>query len=411
MRRGTLARLLALLLALAPRAARADVTQFASFDLERQEQDDENMLDVFLARLPDAWRRDWEQAPGGFRSSQGCLTAGQWYLVHELKTRAALGDTARFEVSLLQVHDHESIHESLHLDARFPTRRFGVLGLRFRPDFDKSQQDFALLWDLGGPTRAHELQLTFTFEDLFNSFWEFRQSQVGGESQPYVRHPFEPALRHVWRGAHHRLETNARWLTPLEQQRFDAAGALVQSHTLWGAEAGSQLLLHAGPWSGELALDGKQARSTDLVLGTPLDGRVFRRRWAVEAALRREFSRTWSGELRWIHREREQSWRPPAGEGRFHAVDRMPVIEAAWQAHPDARFRFGVMRGDIDVTGADSGPASGYGTRLENRAFVGLQVRFGRLVVQGIEGIELDAEPYEVSFHHDKGFIQLQTTF
>lgn len=402
---------LALLLALtlAQRSAHADVTQFASFDLVRQEQDDENALDVFLARTPERWSRDWERAPGGFRSSQGCLTAGQWYLVHELKTRASLGDTARFEVSLLQVHDHESIHESLHLDARFPTRRLGTLGVRFRPDFDKSQQDFALLWDLGGPERAHELQIAFTFEDLFNSFWEFRQSQVGGEAQPYVRHPFEPALRHVWRGAHHRLETDARWLTPLEQHRFDAAGALRTTHTLWGAEARTRLQLAVGRWSGELALDGKQARSTDRDVASPLDGRVFRRRWAIEAALRREIARNWTGELRWIHREREQSWRPPAGDGRFHAIDRLPVIEVGWQAHPDAHFRFGAMRGDISI--ADTGPSYGYGTRHESRAFVGLQVRFGRLVVQGVEGIELDAEPYEVSFHHDKGFIQLQTTF
>jgi hypothetical protein len=31
--------------------------------------------------------------------------------------------------------------------------------------------------------------------------------------------------------------------------------------------------------------------------------------------------------------------------------------------------------------------------------------------LQASEGVELDAEPYEVSFHHDKGFLHLQTTF
>lgn len=409
MRRGALALLLAL--GFTPRAASADVTRFSSFDIARQEQDDENALDVFLARMPDEWSSGWERSSGGFRSSQGCLTAGQWYLVHELKTRASLGDTARFEVALLQVHDHESIHESLHLDARFPTRRFGTLGVRFRPDFDKSQQDFALLMDLGGSAAAQELQLVFTFEDLFNSLWEFRQSQVGGENQPYIRHPFEPALRHVWRGARHRLESHARWLTPLEQQHFDAAGVLQQTQTLWGAEAGSRLSIESGGWAGELALDGRQARSSDRIAGSALDGHVFRRRWSAEIAFRREFSKSLSGEVRWIHRERLQTWRPPAGEGRFSAIDRLPVLELKWQAHPDARFRFGAMRGDVAIAGADTSPAGGYGTRHETRAFVGLQVRFGRLVVQGVEGIELDVEPYEVSFHHDKGFIQLQTTF
>jgi hypothetical protein len=28
-----------------------------------------------------------------------------------------------------------------------------------------------------------------------------------------------------------------------------------------------------------------------------------------------------------------------------------------------------------------------------------------------VEGIELDSEPYTVTFHHDKTFLHLQTTF
>ncbi len=405
------AALLALTLFATATPARADVPQFASFDIARQEQDDENALDVFLARQPRAWREDWERSTGGFRSSQGCLTAGQWYLVHELRTRASMGDSARLEVSLLQVHDHESIHESLHLDARFPTRRLGTLGARFRPDFDKSQQDFALLWDLGGPTRPHHLQLTFTFEDLFNSLWSFRQSQVGGESRPYVRHPFEPAVRHVWRGAHHRIESHATWLTPLEQLLLDPSGAIVERSTLWGALAGSRIELHAGGWAFEAAVDGKQARSSEHRAGSPLDGRVFRRRWLAEVVLRRDLGETITAEARWIHQERTQTWRPPAGDGRFEAVDRVPVVEVGWKAHPRAHFRFGAMRGDIDISGADTTPVGSYGTRHETRVFIGLQARFGRLVLQGVEGFELDREPYEVSFRHDKGFIQLQTTF
>ena len=56
-------------------------------------------------------------------------------------------------------------------------------------------------------------------------------------------------------------------------------------------------------------------------------------------------------------------------------------------------------------------PVEPTGTRYEDRAFFSLQKLFGRVRLQGIEGIELDKEPYPVTFHHDKGFLQLQTTF
>jgi hypothetical protein len=52
-----------------------------------------------------------------------------------------------------------------------------------------------------------------------------------------------------------------------------------------------------------------------------------------------------------------------------------------------------------------------YGTRKESRAYLGLIARFGRVSIQGVEGIELDHEPYEVTLWHDKGFLQLQSTF
>ena len=34
-----------------------------------------------------------------------------------------------------------------------------------------------------------------------------------------------------------------------------------------------------------------------------------------------------------------------------------------------------------------------------------------RVSVSGVEGIELDPEPYPVWFVHDKGFLQLQAPF
>jgi hypothetical protein len=42
---------------------------------------------------------------------------------------------------------------------------------------------------------------------------------------------------------------------------------------------------------------------------------------------------------------------------------------------------------------------------------VGLAVRFGRVTISGVESFELDHEPYEVSWIHDKGFVQLQAIF
>jgi hypothetical protein len=62
----------------------------------------------------------------------------------------------------------------------------------------------------------------------------------------------------------------------------------------------------------------------------------------------------------------------------------------------------------VDQTG-DGRPR--HGARNESRAYVGLALRFGRLSLTATEGIELDPERYEVWNHHDKGFLQLQTTF
>jgi hypothetical protein len=52
-----------------------------------------------------------------------------------------------------------------------------------------------------------------------------------------------------------------------------------------------------------------------------------------------------------------------------------------------------------------------FGTRSESRLYLGLALRIGRIQVAGVEGIELDDEPYDVRIVHDKGFLQLQTTF
>src|SRR5207253_1586150 len=105
----TRARLLAAALALgvvcAPAAARAGTEEFSTFSVERQEEDDESVLDHMLSRAPRDWRAEWERAPLAFRTQQGCLTSGQWLVHNDLKLETALGARARFGVQLQDYED------------------------------------------------------------------------------------------------------------------------------------------------------------------------------------------------------------------------------------------------------------------------------------------------------------------
>ena len=56
-------------------------------------------------------------------------------------------------------------------------------------------------------------------------------------------------------------------------------------------------------------------------------------------------------------------------------------------------------------------PLVTHGTRTETRGYVGLWIRLGAVSIDAVEGIELDAERYEVWWVHDKAFLHLQTTF
>jgi hypothetical protein len=116
-------------------------------------------------------------------------------------------------------------------------------------------------------------------------------------------------------------------------------------------------------------------------------------------------------EGRWLYVDRMQSYRPPLADARFHAIDRTLQLEARWEAQPRLLVRLGGLYDKIGVSKSGDTGRFGYGTRKESRAYVGLVARFGRVRVSGVEGIELDREPYEVWHHHDKGFLQLQTTF
>jgi hypothetical protein len=73
--------------------------------------------------------------------------------------------------------------------------------------------------------------------------------------------------------------------------------------------------------------------------------------------------------------------------------------------------RVGAMHDRVTISQIGPYHPTSYGTRVESRAYVGLSARIGRVWVSGVEGIELDPEPYDVWFVHDKGFLHLQATF
>ena len=188
-----------------------------------EEEDDENFLDHYLSRPAVQGRDEWEGAHGGLRVDQGCLTSGIWYQDNEFKARAPIGAKPYLDVDWQQRSDDERSYEFLQLDFRFPTQHHGVGGIRFRPNYDKSQQDFAALWDVGDGASPLQVQAAFTIRDMFNKLWAFRQTVTGGHAEPYRAHPFEPSLRIVSRGAKHRIEFEAAWLTPSRKVVYDAA--------------------------------------------------------------------------------------------------------------------------------------------------------------------------------------------
>lgn len=399
-----------LVLLLAP-AARASVEEFSSYQLARMEEDDENFLDHWLTRVPDHWHREFAASPNAFRTSQGCYTSGEWYMRHDLKARAALGARSWLDIGYLQVNDNMASWEWLRLDFRWASRGAGTFGFRFVPTPDKSRQDFAALWDWGAPGDPLQIGAAFTLEDAFNSLWEFRQDRVGNHNEPYRAHPLEPALRIASEGVHHRVEFNGKWLTPSRKAIRDPDPTKDGSYSLLGTKADLLAQTTFSCWSAEGRFETEQVRSAESSVLLPGDGYQFRRRWRGEVALRRELGRSWSAEARGAYQDRAQDWRPPIGPATFRALDRGLSLEMAGEPVRDWRLRVGVMHDRVGIAETGSVPDWTWGTRKESRAYVGLEARFGRVRVQGIEGIELDHEAYDVTFHHDKGFLQLQTVF
>lgn len=410
--RGAALALLAAALLVAARPARASTEEFSTFSVLAQEEDDESLLDHFQARFPYEWRSEWEHARQAIRTSNGCLTSGQWFINTDLKTVAPLGEHSTLGVTLKQFENDIALYDQLDFTFHFRLP-VGTAGLLVRPYHDKSRQDFGLRWDVGADTSAWQLQAVFTFEDLFNNLWAFRQTRVGNEAEPYERHPWEPALRMVSRHEHWRLELSGKWLTPSRKRLGPLVGTTSDRlETLWGARGAAALEVRALGVEWNAGFGNLQARSTDgpTDLSAP-PSFDYRRSWSGEVGARRALGPRVMAQAHVVYQRRDESYGPGAGTGFLASLDRLYNLELEWHATPRVAARFGGLFDRVGVARSGAQRVFSYGTRNESRAYLGLILRFGRVTLMGIEGIELDPEPYDVWFYHDKGFLQMQTTF
>jgi hypothetical protein len=402
------------LLAWAAPRAHAGTEQFSTFDVEHQEEDDESLLDHMLTRPPRSWRYEWEHAASAIRTSQGCLTSGQWFINTDLKLRTALGANAQFGLDILQNETDQVTYDYVDFSFHFPTR-FGTIGAMFRPLYDKSRQDFGVTWETGSDTSSLQIQAAFIFEDTFNNLWEFRQSRVGNASEPYIKHPYEPNLRIVHRsesGVLRRIETGGTWLTSSVKTIVPFGAPVDYTQRLWGASGYGSAELHAAGLDWEARGTNLQAEDSlqpeDMSTG---DGRNYRRQWAAEMAASRLLWGRVEGEARYLYQGRRQSAREPLGPSHFDAIDRLMMVELRFPVRGSVGARMGGLYDRITVDYHGVPYLQTYGTRNESRAYVGLSATFGHVSIHAVEGIELDPEPYDVWFVHDKGFLHLQATF
>ena len=393
--------------------ARAGLEEFSTFSCEEQERDDESLLDHVLTRTPIAWRDEWEHSRLAIRSAQGCLTSGEWFNATDLKLSTSLGGRVAFGFAIRQNESDRYAYNYSEFSVHVPTR-YGTPGYMFRPSRDKASQDMAVMWDFGADTSAFQLHLVYGLEDVFNNFWEFRQAETGGRSQPYLRHPWEPGLEMTIRRSDVRLNVGGRWLTPGERRVIISYTDPTLDHltTLWGTMAWLTVETRALGIDWTASTVNHQAKSTDHPQYVPEpDGKDYRRQWWVETSAHRGLSRRWSAEARWLYMERTQTHAPPVDPPRFGGIDRMIQGETVWALKPSLALRFGLMRDRITITQSQISAQYSYGTRAEDRGYVGVIMRFGMVSLQAIEGIELDNEPYDVWLWHDKGFVQIQARF
>ena len=393
-------------------AARAGTEEFSTFDVSAQEEDDESLLDHMLTRPPRAWRDEWEHAAQALRTSQGCLTSGQWFIDTDMKLRSPLGRRARLGIDLRQSESDAASYDYLDFSFRFPTP-LGTAGATFRPLYDKSRQDFGLLWETGADTSRFDSQVVFGIEDMFNNLWAFRQTRVGQASEPYERHPYEPALRLRGRGERWRADLFGQYLTPSRKRVQGYTYSMPERRvTLWGTLGTAGLEAECLGFTCELRGSNQQARGNDQPADlSSVPSRNWRRRWTAEMAVGRAIAPRLGAELRALYQSRTQRWEGPSGPGVFDGIDRLIQLDAHWNATPALAVRAGGLHDRIGIAHSGYQPYSTWDTRTESRAYVGLRARFGRVSVEAIEGIELDPERYEVWWVHDKGFLHLQTTF
>jgi hypothetical protein len=399
-------------LALISRTAHANAEEFSTFSAERQEEDDESALDHLLAREPRDWREEWERSPQALRTSQGCLTSGQWIDRTQLKLETALGKQARFGVVLDQRFDNIMSYDDLSLSFRFPVHT-GRIAADFHPSYDKSRQDFAVGWDTGPDTSAFHMSVTFMIEDMLNNLWAWRQTRVGNQAEPYLKHPYLPQFEMISRHVSWRFDLGGRYLTPSEQN-VNRYGTIETPtlQTLWGTYAWGGVETRAFGFGWEARTENLQALGT----GQPLDGSAgnhldFRRQWSAEGAISRELTARVRVLGRYIYQARTELYGESLGPGRFDALDRIVQFEVARAFAPGWSVRAGALYDRVAFAREGVTLASSEPRQKESRAYITLAARFGKVNVEGTEGIELDTEPYQVMFHHDKGFLKLQTTF
>jgi len=403
------------LLFLLPARARASYEEFSTLNVGRTEEDDEYMFDQELSRTPSYWRDEYDHASNAFRASQGCFTAGQWHIDNNLKFTVPLGDTAKFTLDYLDYADMESVYGWTRLEARFPIVHTGTWGYRYTPNFDKSRQDMALFWEHGNAFTPLQLQGVFTLEDVFNNFWSQRQVKVGGEPEPYIRHPYEPAMSVTWRGSGPKFSVNGKWLTPSTKHFETRDSTLRRTEKLWGAKGNSDVSQRIGDATIAAAFEMVTASSYAYWDQQPGDHHQFARRWRITGSLTQDIGEHGHVAVRYYYMDRTQVWRPPFANTTLNVIDRCVMVDSWFKAPWGLGARVGGLRDRVTVW-HDGGiyglPAfDSQGTRYEDRVIISLQKLFGRVRLQGIEGIELDKEPYPVTFHRDKGFLFLQTTF
>jgi hypothetical protein len=148
----------------------------------------------------------------------------------------------------------------------------------------------------------------------------------------------------------------------------------------------------------------------------PGDFHQFGRRWRVKGSVTQAVGENAHVAVRYFYMDRTQVYRPPIADATLNVIDRCVMIDSWFDGPWGLGFHVGGMRDRVTVWSDKTiplytPPLYTHGTRHETRVFISIQKLFGKVRVRGIEGMELDQEPYEVSFHHDKGFFQLQTAF